>query len=291
MVCACVDIGSNTTRLLVGRCEAGGVREIAAEREFTRLGAGLPADGAIPPAKIAAVAAAVRGQVARARALRAERVRVVATAAVRRAPNAAELCAAVGGAAGVAVEVLSGAEEARLAFCGATAGLGGGASEPIGVVDVGGGSSELVLGTLRAGVGWSVSLELGSGSLTESCLGSDPPTPAEVARARGRVGAAFAEIPQSHPARALAVGGSATSLWRVLGPVLDPPALAAAVLALTAAPAAETAGRFGLDPRRARLLPAGILLLEAAAARFGRSLEIAGGGLREGVLLEEAERG
>lgn len=294
MICACVDIGSNTTRLLVGSCAEGGLREVAGERVFTRLGRGLAAGGPISGQKVDEACAIVSAQVARATALGAERIRVVATAAVRRAVNGDVFCAAVQAAAGLEVEVLSTSDEARLAFRGATRALehqGCMDSEPIGVADIGGGSSELVVGNLRAGAQWSVSLEVGSGSLAESCLASDPPTPGEIAHARGVVESAFAGIVVARVGRALAVGGSATSLWRVAGPVLDASALGAAILTLTAAPARDVAERFRLDERRARLLPAGILLLEAAAIRFGRPLEISGGGLREGVLLEEAERG
>jgi exopolyphosphatase/guanosine-5'-triphosphate,3'-diphosphate pyrophosphatase len=84
----------------------------------------------------------------------------------------------------------------------------------------------------------------------------------------------------------VAVGGSATSLRRIAGPVLDADALHRTLALLTGARAADVAARFGLDEDRARLLPARLLILEVAAELFGAPLEVANGGLREGLLLE-----
>src|SRR5829696_10062570 len=122
MRCACIDIGSNTTRLLVAEPGTGGhaLRDVAADRAFTRLGAGRAPDGTILPARIALVAEVVAAQVAQAREAGARRLRTVATAAVRGAPNQEALCAAVQARAGVPVEVIGPEEEARLAFAGAT---------------------------------------------------------------------------------------------------------------------------------------------------------------------------
>ena len=151
MLCACIDIGSNTTRLLVAEPSGGQLREILAQRAFTRLGKGLRDDGHISAGKIEEVARVVATQVRVARELGADPIRAVATAAIRDASNYEEVCAAVLQAAGVPVAVLSGEEEARLAFVGATKMLGHPVSGEIGVVDVGGGSSEIVVGTLDAG--------------------------------------------------------------------------------------------------------------------------------------------
>src|SRR4051812_44618102 len=116
---ACVDIGSNTTRLLVADVDGTKLTEVRAERAFTRLAPGRP----LSAAKRRAVAALVADHVRLARQLGAVSVRVVGTAAVRDSPSGEALCDAVGAASGVEVEVLDGAEEARLAFAGATAGL------------------------------------------------------------------------------------------------------------------------------------------------------------------------
>ena len=284
MRCACVDIGSNTTRLLVGERVGAELRVLAGDRRFLPLA--CAADGDIPAADVRELAAVVAEQVERAHAHGCTRVRAVATAAVRQAGNRAALCAAVTAAAGVPVEVLGEAEEAAFAFAGATAGVGG--DGPVGVIDVGGGSSELVCGTPGGGVAWWTSIPLGSGGLTARHVRADPPAPAELDRVRAEVTAALAGVRPPESAHALAVGGSAMSLRRVAGEELTAAAIAAALATLAELPAEVAALHFGVDPRRARLMPAGLLLLQAAWNALGAvPLRLAAGGLREGVLLRE----
>lgn len=277
---ACVDIGSNTTRVLVAEPVPGGLREVLAQRAFTAIG-----PGPIPPERIAAVADLVAAQVQAARDAGADRIRVVATAVVRQAPNGPELVAAVRAASRAQVEVLSADEEARLAFAGAAQACGGGSAEPIAVVDVGGGSCEIAVGTRAGGAGWSASVPLGSAGLAASHLASDPCSAEEFGAAREAARAAFDRIAVPAASRAVAVGGSATSLRRIAGARLDQAALDAAVGALVRAPRAQVAAELALAPERVRLLPAGILLLAAASERIGLPLEIASGGLREGVVF------
>lgn len=286
MRCACVDIGTNTTRLLVAEPDGAALREVATLRQFLRLRA--QQCGGIPEATVASVASTVAALVRLAHRQGAERVRVVATAAIRSATNRDALCAAVTQAAGLAVEVLSGEEEARLAFAGATQTLDDAPEGLLGVVDVGGGSSELVAGTLVGGVSWATSFTLGSGVLTDLHVRSDPPTARELDAIRADIDAALLGVEPPLPRLAFAVGGSATSVRRMVGEELTPATLGAALQALTAAPAVEAARTFGVHAERARLLPAGLLLLEAAWAAFGGApLQIARGGLREGVVLHE----
>jgi exopolyphosphatase / guanosine-5'-triphosphate,3'-diphosphate pyrophosphatase len=289
VLCACVDIGSNTTRLLVAEPGPEGLREVLAQRSFTRLGRGAAADGTIAAAKLPEVGEVVAAQVQAARALGVDRLRVVATAAIRRAPNRGALLAAVRDRAGVDVEVLSAEEEARLAFAGATALLDPPPAGTVGVVDVGGGSSELVVGTVRDGVEWVVSLPVGSGVLADAFLHADPPEAGQLAALRAAAADAFAAIDAPRPEVAVAVGGSATSLRRLVGPVLDERSLGAALEAVVSDRAAAVARRFDLDAERVRLLPAGLAILEEAARAFGAPLTLALGGLREGVVLAEAD--
>ena len=287
MRCACIDIGSNTTRLLVAEpARDGRLRELVGERAFTRLGSLLGPGGAIPPAVVKVGAEVVAEQVAMARAEGAETVRVVATAAIRDAANRDDFLAAVLEIAGVPVEVLSGEDEARLAFLGATGSLAECPAGLLGVVDVGGRSSELVAGTQAEGVAWATSLPVGSGLLADEHLHDDPPTPAQLDACRAHVADVLAPLRPPRPVAAYAVGGSATSLRRLLGTVLDHEALGRGLLALAALPRADVARRFSLHPERARLLPAAILLLEGATVAFATPLRTCGGGLREGVLLE-----
>jgi exopolyphosphatase/guanosine-5'-triphosphate,3'-diphosphate pyrophosphatase len=286
--CACVDIGSNTTRLLVAEPGADGrLREVLTRRAFTRLRRGQGADGEVHADAVAEIAEVVAGQVALARAAGAERVHAVATAALRDAANREAVLAAVRERAGVDVRLLSGDEEARLAFAGATGSLDDAPEGLVGVVDVGGGSSELVVGTLAAGVRWSASVRVGSGVLADAYLHGDPPAAAELHAVREHVAGAFEGLDAPRPGRAYAVGGSATSLRRLLGAVLDHDSLTRGLRVLASAPVAEIARAYALHPERARVLPAGILLLDEAASVLGAPLSICGGGLREGVLLEE----
>ncbi len=285
---ACIDIGSNTTRLLVADCVDGRLQEVHQERAFTRIGRGLARGAEIPAGKIAEVTGVVSVQLRAARELGAVEVLGVATAAIRHAQNGGELTAAVHGACGLEVRILTGDEEARLAFVGAARTLEPVPSGPLGVVDVGGGSSELVVGEAPDHVSWCTSFAVGSGDLADSCLHSDPPSGTELSLARERVKDALEGVEAPHPPAAVAVGGSATSLRRLAGDVLDQGSFGATLELLASAPAAEIAQRFALDRRRVRLLPAGLLILQAASRLFDSALEIGCGGIREGILLEAA---
>jgi exopolyphosphatase / guanosine-5'-triphosphate,3'-diphosphate pyrophosphatase len=284
MLCACVDIGTNTTRLLVAERDGPGLREVVAVRRFLHLAPGD--DGAIPPDAVAALAATVAAHVRLAREHAVDEVRVVGTAAIRGARNRDDLCAAVQRAAGVRVEVLTGEQEAALAFAGALATLTHPPAGPIGVIDVGGGSSELVIGTAEGGVTWWTSLPIGSGTLAERHLHSDPPALDELAAVRAEIDVALADVNPPATEIVLAVGGSATTLAAATGGELAPATIARILAVLIAEPAAEAAKRLGLHIERVRLLPVGLLALEAAWGAFGQApLQIALGGLREGVVL------
>jgi exopolyphosphatase / guanosine-5'-triphosphate,3'-diphosphate pyrophosphatase len=284
--CACVDIGSNTTRLLVAEPGEGGLRRVVEQRVFLRLhGDGRP----VPSDRIEALCIAVAAHARTADQAGAEELLVVATAALRAAANAEAVCTAVRGACGHGVSILSAEDEAGLAFRGACSTLSGSVRGTVAVVDVGGGSTEIVTGTVAGGAEWSVSLPLGSGSLTDEEAAGDPPSMPERARMRARIAAALDGVQPPRAVVALAVGGSAASVRRMAGDVLDAESLARAGQAVCALPAAAVAARYGLHVERARLLPAGLLLLAAAAESLGRPLEVAAGGLREGILLARLE--
>lgn len=287
---ACIDIGSNTTRLLVAECDGTRLIAIHEERLFTHVGRGLLGDGTISPAKIAEVAAGVAEQVRLAGDLGAAQLYAVATAGIRRAGNGAALVHAINEACGTPVKVLTGEEEARLAFVGAARTLGHQPEGLLGVVDVGGGSSELVVGTAPDEVTWCASFPLGSGDLAEDCLRSDPPSEQELSDGRAQVVSALAGLEPPKPAEALAVGGSAASLFRLAGSRLDSEAFVRLLGLLATERASDVARRFAIDVQRVRLLPAGLLILQGASELFGAPLQVARGGLREGVLLE-ASRG
>jgi exopolyphosphatase/guanosine-5'-triphosphate,3'-diphosphate pyrophosphatase len=283
---ACIDIGSNTTRLLVADCLGEGLSEVHQERAFTRIGRVVVTEGEISPAKISEVVEVVCDQLERARALGADGVHAVATAAIRHATNGHALVAAIERACGLEIQVLSGDEEARLAFLGAARTLGHVPNGSLGVVDVGGGSSELVVGTAPDTIAWSTSFAVGSGELSDRCLHSDPPSEQQLADARASLARALDGIEPPRPAEAVAVGGSATSLRAVAGSRLDADAFRRALALLGSDRAAVVARRFGLDAERVRLLPAGLLILQAASELLSAPLQIGHGGVREGVLLE-----
>ncbi len=288
MLCGCIDIGTNTTRVLVAEARDGGLREVLQRRAFTRLGRGLAPGGEIPAARIAETAAVVAEQHALAEQVGARTIRAVATAVIRRAANRAEFCAAIREQGGVEVSVLDGEEEARLAFLGATRTLGRPLPGRVAVVDVGGGSTEIAVGTLGRGVEWSCSLHFGSGFLADAYFGGDPPSPAELAAVRAHAAKALEGIEPGPIDAAVAVGGSAASLRRLVGDELAPASLQHALRVLTSGPAADVAFRFDLDIQRVRLMPAGLLALDAAAQALGKPLQIGRGGLREGVLFDLA---
>jgi exopolyphosphatase/guanosine-5'-triphosphate,3'-diphosphate pyrophosphatase len=289
LICACIDIGSNTTRLLVAEAGNGMLRELVTQRAFTRIGKSLDAGGSIPAEKIAETAEVVATQAKVAHEVGAERIVTVATAAIRNAPNRDALLAAVGEVDGIDLEVLTGEEEARLSFVGATRTLLTPAEGTIAVIDVGGGSSEIAIGEPDGEMAWSASFRIGSGFLADAYLRSDPPSVDELEKVRRHVAGAFEGLEPPPAQDAVAVGGTATSLRRLLGAELSHETLERGVRVLCSTPIAEVAARFELDPERIRLLPAGILVLEAISDLLRLPLRIARGGLREGVLLELVE--
>jgi exopolyphosphatase / guanosine-5'-triphosphate,3'-diphosphate pyrophosphatase len=286
MLCAAIDIGSNTTRVLVAEPQEGQLRKVMEQRAYTQIGADTKRDGSISKEKIAEVGDVVCTQVKLARELGAEAIRTVATAAIRDATNRKKAVRKIEEVAGVEVEVLTEGEEGRLAFIGATKTLGHPVEGDIGVVDVGGGSSEIVIGTVADGADWVKSFKIGSGAITEEFLTSDPPSPSEIRKLRDHIDDFFAGIEVPKPDQAVAVGGSATSLRTLVGSVLEYETLERGVRVLASDPVEEVAKRFELDPRRVRILPAGVLLLEKLSELLGQPLQIGKGGLREGIILD-----
>lgn len=285
-LCAAIDIGSNTTRLLVAEPVDGQLKKVMEQRAYTRIGKAVDDEGAIKPEKIDEVGEVVGTQVRLARELGAEEIRAVATAAIREATNGDAVAEAIGNVAGIPIEVLPEQEEGRLAFLGATKTLGHPADGLIGVVDIGGGSTEVILGTVRDGVQSVRSWPVGSGNLADELVSSDPPSAAEIRRTRDRIDDIFEGVEFEQPAQAVAVGGSATSLRRLVGAVLEYETLERGIRVLCGDPAADVGRRFELDPTRVRILPTGVLLLEKVSDLLGQPLQIGKGGLREGVILD-----
>lgn len=286
MLCAAIDIGSNTTRLLVAEPVDGQLKKVMEQRAYTRINKAIRDSGEIPDEKAAEVAEVVATQVRLARELGAETIRAVATAAIREASNGGAVAEEIGEKSGVPVDILSDEEEGRLSFVGATKTLGHPVEGLLGVVDVGGGSTEIILGTVPGGVREVRSWRVGSGVLADELIDSDPPSAAEIRKIRDRIDDLFAGVEVEQPVQAVAVGGSATSLRRLVGAVLEYETLERGVRVLCSDPAADVARRFELDPERVRILATGVLLLEKLSELLGQPLQIGKGGLREGVILD-----
>jgi exopolyphosphatase / guanosine-5'-triphosphate,3'-diphosphate pyrophosphatase len=286
MLCAAIDIGSNTTRLLVAEPVEGQLKKAMEQRAYTRIGKATTKKGAIEQSMIHEVGEVVATQVRLAEELGAEVIKAVATAAIRESKNRDEVVHAIHEVSGVDVEVLDEQEEGRLAFLGATKTLGHPVDGLVAVVDVGGGSSEIVLGTVAGGADKVHSFKIGSGMLADDLLDSDPPSASELREVRERINDFFEGVEIEAPEQAVAVGGSATSMRRLVGAVLEYETLERGVRVLASDPIEEVARRFELDPRRVRILPTGVLLLEKISQLLGQPLQIGKGGLREGVILD-----
>jgi exopolyphosphatase/guanosine-5'-triphosphate,3'-diphosphate pyrophosphatase len=285
---ACIDLGSNTTRLLVAEVREGRIHPLLEDRVFTRVGTCLVEDRRIPREKVAEAAAVVEDQWRQAQELRPRDVALLTTAVVRQAVNGHELVSAIADRTGLEARVLSAQEEASLAFAGATRTLTAAPEGRVAVVDVGGGSSEVAVGTVVGGVEWFASLPVGSGLLADTHLSSDPPAGEEIAAMRRDVASAIDGLEVPDAGSAVAVGGSASSLRRLVGDELCEDTLARALGLLTTHTRDELAEQFELDPERVRLLPAGVVVLDELRARVPAPLSAGRGGIREGAILDLA---
>lgn len=286
---AVVDVGANTLRLLVAEAEPGGLSRVHEERRRTSLGEDVERLGSLTPEKIERSAEAARKEVRRARKLGAGRIAIVVTSPWRNADNGRELVEALGQATGLGVQALSAEEEAELGYVGALVATGT-QTYPVAVCDVGGGSTQLAVGS-GPEPAWLRSVELGSLRLTERCLHSDPPTRRELAAARDEAAAVLDALTPPLPAVALATGGTARGLRRSGYRRLDGPTLERAVEELAVLPVAERSKEAKVEIHRARTLPAGAIILARVQALLQVPLEVATGGIREGVcfgLLESA---
>ena len=159
------------------------------------------------------------------------------------------------------------------------------------VCDLGGGSTELAVGRPGAAPVWCTSLDVGSLRMTERYLHHDPPTRRQIEKARAAVRgqvSALAPGPPA-PARALATGGTARALRKLVGETLGPDQLTAAVEISTRTSPRKLQRRFGVPRWRARVVPGGALVLVEIQALLGVPLEVAAGGLREGAVLRLLE--
>ena len=306
MRCAVLDLGSNSFHLLVADVEGSAVAPVRREREMLHLGRAVARHGRIPVDLEVRAVATVDRLADLARRSGAQELVAVGTEALR-GPERAALVARLSEVAGTPIEILDGAEEARLAYLGARASVDV-EQEPALVIDLGGGSLELAIGTGER-ILWACSLPLGASRLTAMIDPLDPDDMDEPVSARQldelrahiarQLDPAVATVSEHAPATVLAVGGTVRALARLLAARADRwlpstvnqapltlDELADAVVDLTEVGTAERARMPGVKSRRADHLHVAAVVLEATLRRVGSaSARVSDWGLREGVLL------
>ncbi|MGH3013773.1 MAG: Ppx/GppA phosphatase family protein [Gaiellaceae bacterium] len=296
-----VDLGTNSTRLLVADVDDGTVREIDRRLTITRLGEGVDERRLLLPTALARVRNTLSDYRRALEASGAARTLAVATSAVRDAENGEAFLGEVEWSYGFDTRLLSGHDEALMTFRGVSAGRD--VAEGTLVVDVGGGSTELVLGG-PTGVAWHESLDLGCVRLTERFLRSDPPERAELDAARTQVHALLADrVPAgTRPTRAIGVAGTVTTLAvlslgldeedpdLVDGHELGSAWIAEQVERLAAMPVDEIRRLRGMHPDRAPVILAGAIVLAETLSHLGLDvLEVSEQDLMHGAALAAAE--
>jgi exopolyphosphatase/guanosine-5'-triphosphate,3'-diphosphate pyrophosphatase len=285
---AVIDVGSNTIRLLVGTRAGGTLSEVARGKRVVGLGRDVEQLGAISAPKLAEAAECVCDFVDDARAVGAALIDVVVASPGRQAQNADQLVRLISRASGAQVRVLTQEEEARLAFEGALDDVE--ADGAVAVCDVGGGSAQIAVGTVGGGPAWLRSIDLGSLKLSARVAHGDPPTKSEQAALRAEARSAVSALTPPMPGHAMAVGGSARALRKLVGKSLGPEQLGEAMRLLRRVSAEELCERYDLDAWRARALPAGAAIMAEIQALLQVPLEVGKAGLREGALFRLLDR-
>jgi exopolyphosphatase/guanosine-5'-triphosphate,3'-diphosphate pyrophosphatase len=300
---AAVDLGTNSTRLLVANVDDGRISDLARETRITRLGEGVDERRRLLPGPIARVRNVLTDFRRTAESLGAERTLAIATSAVRDAENGEAFLGEVEWSYGFSTRLLSGHEEALLTFRGVTSERT--LEQGTVIVDIGGGSTEFVAGR-RDGIRWHESLDVGSARLTERFLKSDPPTDDELDDAAAAVRALLAErVPdeiRSDTSAAIGVAGTITSLSalalgleeydrdRVHGSELSAQALEEQLRRLASVPLEERRRLRPLDPDRAPVIVGGAVIAREVLAFFGLDeLEISERDILDGAALAAAE--
>jgi len=299
---AAIDCGTNSIRLLVADVdtEAGTLVDLERTNEVVRLGQGVDRTGLLAPEALARTLDAARRYREVCERLGVDAVRFVATSATRDARNREEFVAGVRDALGVDPEVVAGDEEARLSFRGATGVLASRFDGPFLVVDLGGGSTELVLGATAPQA--AVSMDVGSVRLTERHLHDDPPTPAQVAAADADVHAALdaaaAVVPLGRTVTLVGLAGSVTTLTahalgldrydrdRIDGAVLAVDDVLASCEDMLVRTREQRAALPYLHPGRVDVIGAGALVWRDVVRRVRDEVAAGGGALTEVVTSE-----
>jgi exopolyphosphatase / guanosine-5'-triphosphate,3'-diphosphate pyrophosphatase len=272
-----VDVGSNTIRLLVAEVAGDVITPLEKERVRLSLGEEIERTGGVSETSIATAAKSVGKLCSIARRHRVESLDVFLTAPGRQSLNADELITALRRSAEHPVRVLSTDEEGRLAYGGAVATADIELPRRIAVVDVGGASTEIAVGSPGSSPNWVASVDLGSVRLSARAD--------DFAHARREAAEAFAELEPPQVELALAVGGSARAARRLVGPWLGEAELTEALRLVEVTAPRAISRRFGVDRSRARILPAGVAILAQVHELLGVPLHVCDGGIREGAVL------
>jgi exopolyphosphatase/guanosine-5'-triphosphate,3'-diphosphate pyrophosphatase len=293
---AAVDCGTNSVRLLICRLRDGRLAEVDRRLHITRLGQGVDATGAFHPDALARTLDAMADFGTQLDALGVTRRRVVATSAARDAANSVEFFDGVRARLGVDAEIIPGQEEARLSYLGAVSALPA-VAQPVLVIDIGGGSTELVLGRDGA-VEHAVSLDIGSVRVRERFLHSDPPTADEIAAASAHINVLLDDsgIDFGQVATWVGVGGTVTSLSALIqglqvydraavhGSKLDAGELAAFTDELLSRPIAQVAQYPTMVPGRADVICAGALICRLIGDRMALPLLVSEADILDGIV-------
>ena len=279
---AVIDIGTNSTRLLISDVEGANAEQVERRTTVTNMGRGVDHTNLICADAVEDVCRVIADYMARYEGMGAERVMAIATSAVREAANGEAFIAELRERFDLDTRLLTGEEEAHLTYLGATAHRAEG--EPTLVFDIGGGSTELIVGT-GMHVGFHTSLQAGTIRQSERHLTSDPPDPHELedlaSEVRNLIDGAVAEQPAAAPARAIAVAGTPTSLaavdqalepydpGRVHGYRLGMRKIQRMLSKLSSLPLAERLRVPGLHPGRAPTIVAGAVILVQVMRAFG----------------------
>ncbi len=298
-ICAAIDIGSNTIEVLIARCLPNQVEVVEHQTTMVRLGESVDEKGEISRDKFKMALEAVRKYQKLAKNRGAEEVLAIATEALREAQNSQDFIEAVKRETGLEVQLISGYVEATLDFYGATYSYT--TPSDVGVLDVGGGSTEIVTAKNR-NINWLTSVAIGSSTIQDRYLPSDPPTHEELEAARSYLVSQLQMIQIPNPPSALIVtGSSASSLLKLAQTAfkldeqddrmtLEDLALCEGLLC--ALPSKEISKRFGQSLERARILPAGALIIqEVMQYLHPNEIRVSSHGVREGALLAYTRHG
>lgn len=282
---AVIDVGSNSVRLMVAAVRrTGEVRELHRERVYLRLGDDAYRLGRIGARKLHELAETAERYARRARSARAERLETIVTAPGRQAANADELVELLTATTRAPVVVLSAEDEGRLAWEGAVSSLDTG-EEIIGVVDLGGGSCEIAVGTRETGPSWVSSRDAGALRVTRELLPGKRPAARDLEEARAQIRDLLVGVEPPSPDVALAVGGTARALGKILGPHYGSGKLDALADRIVDVGPDRITRWLDVTPARSETLLGGTLVLAEISRRLEAKLEVGRGGLREGAVL------